>query len=53
MDSFVSVWIRALGLVAVELDVASIELVDGADGAKNLALEVHEIRSLGIKRILP
>ncbi len=53
MDSFVSVWIRPLGLVAVELDVAPIELVDGADGAKHLAPEVHEIRSLGIKRILP
>ena len=53
MDSFVSVWIRPLGLVAVELDVAPIELVDGADGAKHLAPEAHEIRSLGIKRILP
>lgn len=53
MNSFVFVRVRALGLVAVEIDMARIEFVDGADGAKHLALELRERRSRGNYEILP
>ena len=53
MDRFVFVRIRALGLVAIELDVARIEFVNSADGTKHLALEVYEMRSRRNYGILP